>query len=83
MLFHSLRARSGTKRQVNAWIKEIEKGIKSREKELKKFKILAPLTPSDWDDKMIPELELIIKKYKKRLQEYIILKKKYEKDGLI
>ena len=79
----SIRARRNTRKQVNGWIKELKKGIHNREKELAMFMKIAPLTPSNWDDKMIPILEELLSNHKKRLKEYTLLKKKYEEDGLI
>jgi len=81
--FHSLFARDNTKKQINGWIKEIEKSIKSRENEINKFKILAPLTPSDWDNLMIPILEEELKKHELRLIEYRRLRDEYINSGLI
>lgn len=81
--FHSPFARDNTKNQINGWIKEIEKSLESRRKELRKFRILAPLTPSNWDNLMIPILEEELKAHKLRLMEYMRLRDEYENDGLI
>ncbi len=82
-LSHSDKAKAATRKAVDGWIKEVQKGIDAREKELAKFKKLAPLTPSDWDDKMIPKLEAIIVEFKKKKQYYVDLKAEYAKQGLI
>jgi len=80
---HSEKAKSATRKQVDGWIRVIENSIKSKEKELAKFRVLAPKTPTDWDNKMIPILEEALQKTKKQLQECLNLKQEYEKDGLI
>lgn len=82
-LFHSESAKNATRKAVDGWIDEVQKGIDARQKELEKFKKLAPLTPSKWDDEMIPKLEAIIVDLKKKKQYYVDLKAKYAKDGLI
>jgi len=83
MVFHSESAKKATRKAVDGWINEVQKGIDSREKELAKFKKIAPLTPSTWDDEMIPKLEAIIVEFKKKKQYYVDLKEKYAKQGLI
>jgi len=83
MVEHSESAKAATRKAIDGWIAEVEKGIDSRKKELEKFKKIAPLTPSKWDDEMIPKLEAIIKEFEKKKKYYVDLKAKYEKDGLI
>ena len=79
----SYRAKSNTRKQVNGWIKEIQKGIKSREKEIRFYAKIAPLTPSTWDDEMLIILRKELLTHKKKLNYYIDLKEKYEREGLI
>jgi len=83
MTKHSEKAKSATRKQIDGWIRVIENSIKSKEKELAKFQKLAPKTPTNWDNEMIPILEASIEKTKRQLQECLKLKKEYEEQGLI
>ena len=79
----SYRAKSNTRKQVNGWIKEIQKGIRSREKEIEYYERIAPLTPSTWDDKMLTVLKRELLSHKSKLDYYIALRERYENEGLI
>lgn len=81
--FHSKIAKWNMRRQVNGWIKKLNKGIKGREKELAFYRKIAPLTPSDWDDNIIPELEKELRIHREKLKYYEFVKRKYETEGLI
>lgn len=83
MVVHSEKAKAATRKAVDGWIAETQKAIDSRKKELAKFKKLAPLTPSKWDDEMIPKLEKEIEKFEAKKKYYVDLKEEYKVKGLI
>ncbi len=79
---HSKRAMSNTRKQVNGWIRELRSITALKQKEVTKIRSYRKYKLPG-QAKMEKAAEQGLAQVKRQLQQYIKLKQKYEKDGLI
>lgn len=81
-LRHSTRAKTGTRKQVNGWIRQMNSILILKQKELEKIKSYRKYKLPG-QKKMEKAAQQGIIKAKKDLEYFKKLKAKYEKEGLI
>jgi hypothetical protein len=81
-LQHSKRAKSGTRKQVNGWIREMQSIVTLKTKEVEKFKYYRKFKLPG-QAKMEAAAEKGLNQAKKDLAYFKNLKIKYEEKGLI
>jgi len=78
----SKRAMSNQRKQVNGWIRELRSIVALKQKEVTKIRSYRKYRLPG-QAKMEKASEQGLTQAKKQLQQYIKLKQKYERDGLI
>ncbi len=79
---HSKRAMSNTRKQVNAWIRELKSIVALKQKEVTKIRSYRKYKLPG-QAKMENAAEQGLAQVKRQLLQYTKLKQKYERDGLI
>ena len=79
---HSKRAMSNTRKQVNGWIRELRSITALKQKEVTKIRSFRKYKLPG-QTKMEKAAEQGLAQVKKQLEQYIKLKQRYERDGLI
>lgn len=79
---HSKRAMSNTRKQVNGWIRELRSITALKQKEVTKIRSFRKYKLPG-QAKMEKAAEQGLAQVKKQLEQYIKLKQRYERDGLI
>ncbi len=79
---HSKRAMSNTRKQVNGWIRELRSITALKQKEVTKIRSFRKYKLPG-QAKMEKAAEQGLAQVKRQLEQYIKLKQRYERDGLI